>query len=75
MGDEPVGFTVQGILAMAGGSGEVARRIGRTVQAVLKWDRRIPAEHAREVAIMAGLPLAVVRPDLVTDRPEDYSAK
>lgn len=73
--DEPIGFTVQGILAIAGGSGEVARKLGITVQAVLKWDRRIPSQHAREVAIMAGLPLAVVRPDLVTDRAEDYVQK
>jgi hypothetical protein len=70
--DEPVGFTVQGILALAGGAGEVARKLGVTVQAVAKWDRRIPGQHAREVAIMAGLPLAVVRPDLVTDKASDY---
>lgn len=62
---EPVGFTVAGILGLAGGAGAVARKLGITVQAVGNWDRRIPHEHARTIAIMAGLPLEIVRPDMV----------
>ena len=63
--DEPIGYTVEGVLGLAGGRGAVARKCGVSVQTVAKWDRRIPASHARTVAIMAGLPLAVVRPDMV----------
>lgn len=63
--DEPVGFTVQGILDLAGGPAEVARTLGLSIQTVSKWERRIPGQHARRVAIMAGLPLEIVRPDHV----------
>lgn len=63
--DEPVGYTVEGILGMCGGKGAVARKCGLTIQAVSKWDRRIPSQHARAVAILAGLPLEIVRPDMV----------
>ncbi len=63
--DAPVGFTVEGVLGLAGGRGAVARECGVSVQTVAKWGRRIPAAHARTVAILAGLPLAVVRPDMV----------
>lgn len=63
--DEPVGYTVEGVLALAGGRGAVAKELGLSVQSVAKWVRRIPAHHAREVAIMAGLPLEIVRPDMV----------
>jgi hypothetical protein len=63
--DEPVGYTVEGILGMCGGKGAVARQCGVTVQAVANWGRRVPAMHARTVAIMAGLPLEIVRPDMV----------
>lgn len=63
--DEPVGFTVRGIIAMAGGTAAVAEKCGLSFQAVNGWERRIPDPHARTVAIMAGLPLAVVRPDHV----------
>lgn len=63
--DEPVGFTVEGLVAMAGGCGAVAEKCGVSVQTVAKWDRRIPGAHARQVAIMAGLPLEIVRPDFV----------
>lgn len=63
--DEPVGFTVQGILDMAGGRNCVANALGLTIQTVDKWERRIPGKHARRVAIMAGLPLEIVRPDHV----------
>lgn len=65
MNDEPVGFTVEGIIALAGGVPAVADKCGITTQSVYKWRRRIPSEHARVVAIMAGLPLAIVRPDMV----------
>jgi hypothetical protein len=71
-GDEPVGYTVEGVLAQAGGRGAVARRLGVSIQSVSKWGRRIPGPHAREVAIMAGLPLAVVRPDLVRETASDF---
>jgi len=63
--EEPIGFTVSGIIGMAGGSGEVARACGVSVQSVNKWKKRVPAMHARTVAIMAGLPLEIVRPDMV----------
>ncbi len=64
-GDEPVGFTVEGVLALAGGRGAVAKNLGLSIQSVVKWGRRIPARHARNVAVMAGLPLEIVRPDMV----------
>ena len=63
--DEPAGFTVEGVLALAGGRGAVAKELGVSIQSVSKWGRRIPAPHARKVAIMAGLPLEIVRPDMV----------
>lgn len=62
---EPIGFTVSGIIDLAGGAGVVARACGVTIQSVRKWTRRIPAIHARTVAIRAGLPLEIVRPDMV----------
>lgn len=64
---EPIGFTVEGIIAMAGGSGKVAQARGLVMQSVAQWGERncIPKKHAREVAIMAGLPLELVRPDMV----------
>lgn len=64
VGDQPVGFTVDGIVGMAGGRTEVSRATGVSVQSIRKWSS-IPAKHARAVAILAGLPLAVVRPDMV----------
>lgn len=60
----PVGFTTTGIIQLAGGQGAVARACGVTVQSVAKW-KYIPGKHARQVAIIAGLPLEVVRPDMV----------
>lgn len=60
----PVGYTVTGIIDKAGGVGRVARECGVTVQAVNKW-KYIPGWHAEKVAILAGLPLAIVRPDHV----------
>lgn len=63
--DEPIGYTVEGVLALAGGRGAVAIKCEVSIQSVAKWERRIPGHHARQVAIMAGLPLEIVRPDLV----------
>lgn len=62
---EPLGFTVSGIIGMAGGAGAVARACGISVQSVAKWTKRVPASHARTVAVRAGLPLEIVRPDMV----------
>lgn len=72
--DEPIGFTVEGVLGLAGGRAEVGRRLGVSLQALAKWSRRIPAKYAREVAIMAGLPLAIVRPDMVRESPASYES-
>jgi DNA-binding transcriptional regulator YdaS (Cro superfamily) len=69
---EPVGFTVQGIISMAGGCTAVAERLGVSPQAVSKWATKIPGVHARSVAIMAGLPLAIVRPDQVHEHPDTF---
>jgi hypothetical protein len=63
---EPLGFTTRGVVEMAGGAAVVACKLDLTVQAVAKWTR-IPGKYAREISIMAGLPLALVRPDLVQD--------
>jgi len=61
-------------LAMAGGRGAVATKLGISVQSVVKWERRIPDRHARTVAIMAGLPLEIVRPDMVQKGHEQAAA-
>lgn len=71
--DEPIGFSVQGILGMAGGRGAVAAACGVSVQTVAKWDRRIPAQHARTVAILAGLPISIVRPDMVREEERRFT--
>lgn len=60
----PVGYTTLGVIEKAGGAAKVARLCGVTVQAVGRW-RYIPGPHAEKVAIAAGLPLAIVRPDHV----------
>lgn len=60
----PLGYTVNGIIGMAGGSTAVSKEVGVSVQSIRKW-RYIPEWHARTVAIMAGLPLEIVRPDMV----------
>lgn len=62
--DEPIGFTVDGIIARAGGCAAVAKELGLAFQTVSQWNRRIPSTHAFRVAIMAGLPIEIVRPDL-----------
>jgi hypothetical protein len=61
----PIGFTVDGVIGVAGGKAAVARACGVTIQSVAKWGRRVPAKHAKTVAILAGLPLEIVRPDMV----------
>lgn len=63
--DEPLGYTVAGILAKAGGRAAVARLCGVSIQSVGKWGKRIPDKHAHAIAVAAGLPLEIVRPDLV----------
>lgn len=72
--DEPIGFTVEGIVALAGGAPKVSKKLEISVQSVNKWGRRIPQVHARTVAIMAGLPLEIVRPDLVKGGAEQAAA-
>lgn len=62
--DEPFGFTVEGVLNAAGGRAAVAKACGISIQSVAKWTRRIPDAHAQRVAVLAGLPLEVVRPDM-----------
>lgn len=62
--DEPYGYTVEGVLGMAGGKNAVAKSLGLHVQTVAKWGRRIPAKHAHRVAVLAGLPIEIVRPDM-----------
>lgn len=73
--DGPMGYSVEGILALAGGAPAVAAKLGLTVQTVVKWDRRIPGAHAQTVAIMAGLPIEIVRPDFVSPKGRSYQAK
>jgi hypothetical protein len=63
--EKPVGLTVEGVIGLAGGKAAVARACGVTIQSVAKWSGRVPARHAQKVAIMAGLPLGIVRPDMV----------
>jgi len=70
-GDAPLGFTVNGVIAMAGGHGVIANALGVSVQSVTGWTRRIPQKHARLVAILAGLPLEIVRPDMVLSGHEE----
>lgn len=60
----PVGFSVSGVISLAGGPSAVAAKLGVTIQSIAKW-RYIPSRHARDVAIMAGLPIEIVRPDCV----------
>jgi hypothetical protein len=60
---EPIGYTVQGIVAMAGGAGKVSKEVGVPIQSIAKW-RYIPGWHAHKVAVLAGLPIELVRPDM-----------
>jgi len=50
-------------IAAAGGVKVIAEAIGKTPQAVSLW-RRIPAEHAADVAKLTCIPLHELRPDL-----------
>lgn len=61
---KPIGFTVSGIVDLAGGPPEVAKACGVSMQSVIKWTT-IPGKHARTVAVLAGLPLEIVRPEMV----------
>lgn len=51
------------IIKAAGGPSRVARELGRSHATVLGW-KKVPAEHARRIAQIAGLEPADVRPDL-----------
>ena len=73
LADAPIGYTVEGVLALAGGRGAVAAKCLVSIQSVAKWDKRIPGPHARQVAIMAGLPLEIVRPDMVRASGGDHA--
>lgn len=72
--DEPLGFTLEGVINAAGGTVVLAKALGLKVQTILKWHRRVPGKHARQVAILAGLPLEIVRPDLVRNGHEQALA-
>jgi len=76
--DKPLGYTLEGILGRAGGRGAVAKACGITIQSVAKWGTRIPSKHAQQVAVLAGLPLEIVRPDMVQaghDQAKQFAAK
>lgn len=51
------------IIKRAGGVAKLARAIGRHHATVLRW-KRVPAEHARTVAQLAGVPRHELRPDI-----------
>lgn len=51
------------IIRQAGGPSKIARAIGKTHAAVLKW-KRVPAHHAVTVAEMAGVAPIDLRPDV-----------
>jgi hypothetical protein len=59
----PVGYSVRGVVVKAGGPQAVAAARNISEQSVRLW-KTIPAKHAEVVAVMAGLPLSVVRPEL-----------
>jgi hypothetical protein len=61
----PLGFSVRGVVVRAGGPEVVAHAIGVSHQSVRNW-LTVPAKHAETVAQLAGLPLAVVRPELAS---------
>ena len=56
-------MNVAEITKAAGGPVRVAKAIKRNHATVLQW-RRVPAEHVRTVARLAGLDPSDVRPDL-----------
>ncbi|RQS39801.1 Cro/CI family transcriptional regulator [Burkholderia sp. Bp8990] len=63
---KPIGYSVRGVVTKAGGAVKVAETLGLSHQAVRQWGDVIPSRHAEIVAGLAGLPLGVVRPDLVS---------
>ena len=60
---------VREIIKAAGGASRVGREIGRHHATVLGWER-VPAEHARQVAELAGVHPHDVRPDVYDPPPE-----
>ena len=50
-------------IAAAGGASKLARKLGITHQAVMKW-RRLPAERTLEVEAATGVSRHELRPDL-----------
>jgi hypothetical protein len=73
----PIGFTTKGIIGMAGGTGEVARLCEVPIQSVAKW-KYIPSWHAQKIAVKTGLPLEIIRPDMVQnghDKAIDYTKR
>lgn len=56
-------MNVAEIIRAAGGPARIAKALRRHHASVLGW-RRVPAEHARTVARLAGLDPSEVRPDL-----------
>jgi DNA-binding transcriptional regulator YdaS (Cro superfamily) len=51
------------IIRRAGGASRIARSIGRHHATVLRW-RQVPAQHARQVEALSGIPRHELRPDL-----------
>lgn len=60
----PIGYSVRGVVMKAGGINRVAHALELHPNAVRAW-RLVPDRHAELVAVMSGLPLGAVRPDLV----------
>jgi hypothetical protein len=54
---------IKEIIRLAGGPSKVARALARSHTTVIGWER-VPAEHARRVAVLAGLHPSKVRADL-----------
>lgn len=61
----PIGYSVRGVVVRAGGVAAVAAALDISEQSVRMW-LTVPAKHAEQVAKMARLPLAVVRPELAS---------
>jgi hypothetical protein len=60
----PVGYTIKYVVNKAGGAKVLSEMLGITKQAVYRW-KAVPVDHAELVSRLSGLPLAIVRPDLV----------
>ncbi len=63
MAKKPQPAVIAYAIEKAGGLSELARQLGVKRQAVFAW-KRIPAERARKVSEITGIPLADLRPDL-----------